>query len=177
MHHGLLRLQGWRWCPCLVPAVCALNTARAPCREARAPPALAKPLPGNTRGWKRSSCPRASGLEGSGCSSECGSGRRERAACKPQPQQDGGKRTGIPGWQAGGQGGRQHNNSGGGVWRRRVVRVCEETPAAPPAPAPPATSAQPRSSSCPRSCPCWAPAARGAAAPARGTQQPLWGHG
>lgn len=38
-----------------------------------------------------------------------------------------GRGRGIPGWQAGGQGGRRHNSSGGEVWRRRVVRGLLET--------------------------------------------------
>lgn len=81
-----------------------------------------------------------------------------------------GRGRGVPGWQAGGQEGRRHNNSGGEVWRRRVVRVSGDTPAAPPAPAPPATkrtaSLQRPLRSCSRRAP--APAARGAAPPARG---------
>lgn len=89
------------------------------------------------RGWKRSSCPRAFGLEGSGCSLECGSGGRERAACKPQPQQDGGKRTGGP-WVAGGGTGREttqqqrrrglEEEGGEGLWRHTSSSASSGSP-------------------------------------------------
>lgn len=88
-----------------------------------------------------------------------------------------GRGRGIPGWQAGGQGGRRHNNGGGEVWRRRVVRVCGDTPAAPAAPAPPATKRTASLQRPLRSCPRWhrhrqhggtAPPARGHPAAALG---------
>lgn len=96
---------------------------------------------------------------------ECRSGRRKRAACKPQPQQDGGKRTGDP-WVAGGGTGRETTQQ----QRRRGLEEegsegLLETHQQLRLPSHQAHSLAPAAL---RSCPRWAPAARGAAPPARG---------
>lgn len=59
-------------------------------------------------------------LKDLGCPSGCRSGGRD--ACSAQATATAGRREGdrVPGWQAGGRGGRRHNNSGGKVWRRMV---------------------------------------------------------
>lgn len=105
-----------------------------------------------------------------GCPSGCRSGGRE--TCSAQATATAGGREGdrVPGWQAGGRGGRRHDNSGGEVWRRMVGGSSGDTAASPPAPASPAAkrtaSLHRPLCSCPRRAP--APAARVLLPPARG---------
>lgn len=93
---------------------------------------------------------------------------RQEAACSVQATATAGRREedgGSLGGRRGDKGGRRHNNSGGEVWRRRIVRVCWRHSSGSASSGSPATK---RTASLRRSCPHWAPAARGAAPPARG---------